>query len=184
MDRIWIRGTSGSGKTTLGRTVGERLGIPAIDLDDLNWLPGWVERPAEEFQALVAEAVARPRWTIMGNYGKARDGIEPAADLVVWLDYSLPVTFGRVLRRTLRRCLRGEACCNGNRESIRKAFFARDSILLWCLTTHARRHRDCLAYMAELPPTGQTRLRHRSPRETAAWLASLPQDLHAPSGTS
>lgn len=173
MDRIWIRGTSGSGKTTLGRAVGVRLGIPAVDLDDLNWLPGWFERPVEEFRALVAEIVALPRWAIMGNYGKVRDGVEPAADTVVWLDYSLLVTFERVLRRTIRRTLRGEACCNGNRETLRKAFFARDSILIWCLTTHARRHRDCLAFMAEVPPPGQVRLRHHSPRETRVWLESL-----------
>ncbi len=174
MDRVWIRGTSGSGKTTLGLAVAQRLGIPAVDLDDLNWLPGWEERPLNEFQALVAEAVARPRWAISGNYGKAR-GIAEAADTVVWLDYSLPVTFGRVLRRTLRRCLRGEPCCNGNREDVWRTFFRRDSILVWCLTTHARRHRDCLAFMAETPPKGQTRLRHATPRETTAWLEGLPK---------
>lgn len=130
MDRVWIRGTTGSGKTTLGVALARRLGCPAVDLDDLNHLPGWRERTAEEFQALVAEAAALPRWTIAGNYAKAREFLEPRADTVVWLDYPFPVVFGRLLRRTLRRAIRGEPCCNGNRESLRQAFLSRDSILL------------------------------------------------------
>ena len=173
MDRVWIRGTSGAGKTTLGREIGRRLGIEAVDLDDLNWLPGWKERPHEEFRARVEEVVARPEWIVMGNYGRARSGLDRLADTVVWLDYSLPVTFGRVLRRTLRRCLTGEACCNGNREGLWRSFFMRDSVVWWSIKTHARRRRECEGFMAETPPPGQVRLRHGSPQETAAWLRSL-----------
>lgn len=173
MDRVWIRGTSGSGKTTLGRAVGRRLGIEPVDLDDLHWLPGWTERPSEEFQALVAAVAARPRWVIMGNYGKVRDGVEPRADTVVWLDYALPVTLGRVARRTILRCLRGDLCCNGNREGFRQSFLSKDSVIWWSLTTHARRRRDCDVFMAAPPTPGQVRIRHRTPRETAEWLRSL-----------
>ena len=173
MKRIWIRGTSGSGKTTLGLAVAEKLGIPAVDLDDLNWLPGWTERPFEDFKALVADVAAEPRWVISGNYGKVRRVLDHDADAVVWLDYSLLVVFGRILRRTIRRVLTGEPCCNGNREGFRNSFLAKDSVIGWCLTTHACRHRECLAFMAETPPKGQVRLRHRSPGETEAWLRGL-----------
>lgn len=173
MDRVWIRGTSGSGKTTLGLAVAERLGAPAIDLDELNWLPGWRERPKEEFEALAAEALAATRWVVSGNYSRVSGPHEAKADTIVWLDYPKGVVFWRVLSRTVRRCLLGTPCCNGNREDFRRSFLERDSVVWWSLTTHARRRRDCEAFMA-LPPTpGQTRLRHRSPRETAAWLASL-----------
>ncbi|RYG23168.1 adenylate kinase [bacterium] len=177
MNRIWIRGTSGSGKTTLAYDLEKRLGIPATDLDDLNWLPGWTERPVEEFRALVAEVAAKPQWAISGNYGKANEFIVPIADTVVWLDYSFPVVFGRLLKRTFRRVVRGEQCCNGNREDVVKTLFDRESILWWCITTHRKRHLQCLEYMAETPPPGQTRLRHRTPKETQDWLRSLPSSL-------
>lgn len=172
MCRIWIRGTSGSGKTTLARAVAARLGIPAFDLDDLYWLPGWTGRPHEEFRALVAAAAAEPSWVIAGNYSKVTDLLEPQARLAIWLDYPVHVTFGRVLRRTAVRCITRERCCNGNRESFWKSFFTPRSVIWWSLTTHRRRHEDCDRFMAAERP-GQTRIRHRGPGETARWLTSL-----------
>ena len=173
MDRILIRGTSGSGKTTLGLEIAHRLGVPAIDLDELYWLPGWQTRSPEDFRERVRAATAAPRWALSGNYSKVDDLTLPPADTAVWLDYSLPLVFGRVLRRTILRCLRGDPCCNGNREEFRKSFLRRDSVIWWSLTTHGKRRRECDAFMAETPPPGQVRLRHRSPRETAAWLAEI-----------
>ncbi len=108
-----------------------------------------------------------------GNYHSVREFMEVAADTVVWLDYPFPLVLGRMLRRTLRRVFRGELCCNGNREEIFKSFFTRDSVIWWCITTHRRRHRQCLEFLQEPIPEGQVRLRHGHPRETAAWLASL-----------
>ena len=171
--RIWIRGTSGAGKTTLAFELGRLLDIPAVDLDDLNWLPGWTERPVEEFRALVADVADRPEWAIAGNYGKASEFIAPRADMVVWLDYPFAVVFGRLVRRTFRRAARGEECCNGNREDVLRTLFHRDSILWWCVTTHRKRHLQCLEHIAEDPMPGQTRVRHRSPRETKEWLRTL-----------
>jgi adenylate kinase family enzyme len=37
--RIAIYGPTGSGKTTFGRALGQRLGLPVIDLDTIFWLP-------------------------------------------------------------------------------------------------------------------------------------------------
>lgn len=173
MERCWIRGTSGSGKTTLGLLAGERLGIPAIDLDELYWLPGWQTRSKEEFAALVKEATARPCWILSGNYQSIREAVEASADTIIWLDYPFPLVLGRMLRRTFRRVFRGELCCNGNREEVIKSFFTRESVIWWCITTHRRRHRQCLEFLAGPTQEGQTRLRHRHPRETAAWLESL-----------
>ena len=59
-----------------------------------------------------------------------------------WLDYSLLVIMGRLLRRTFRRALGHHELWSGNRESLRRAFFSRRSILLWALQTYRRRRRE------------------------------------------
>ena len=42
--KIIVTGTSCTGKTTLGRKLAKELGITQIDLDDLHFLPNWVEK--------------------------------------------------------------------------------------------------------------------------------------------
>ena len=59
--RISVQGTSGAGKTTLARRLAARLGVPHIELDAINWQPGWrglnEDAPAL-FAARVAQALA------------------------------------------------------------------------------------------------------------------------------
>jgi adenylate kinase family enzyme len=173
MKRVTIRGTSGSGKTTLGRALGAKLGVPHVELDEHWHLPGWQERPVEEFRARVAEALSGEGWVVDGNYRKVSELILDRADTVIWLDYPFPITFGRVLKRTLRRTLTRERVCNGNQEEFFKSFFTRDSILWWSLTTHRRRHEQCEAFFADPTYAHLQRLRFRHPRETEKWLQSL-----------
>ena len=40
--RVWILGVTGSGKTTLVKRWGEIARVPAYDMDDLYWRPGWI----------------------------------------------------------------------------------------------------------------------------------------------
>jgi len=171
--RISVRGTSGSGKTTFARAIEAKTGIPAIDLDDLYWLPEWQTRDPETYAALLHEAIERDHWAISGNYAKqAGQKVLARATHLVWLDYSLPVVLSRVLKRTARRNFLREPCCNGNCESLSRTF-SRESIIWWCITTHRRRHRQCLEAMAD-PALQHLELRRFSnPRETEAWLASL-----------
>ena len=42
--KIIITGTTCSGKTTLGRKLSKELSIKQVDLDDLYFLPNWVEK--------------------------------------------------------------------------------------------------------------------------------------------
>jgi ABC-type branched-subunit amino acid transport system ATPase component len=39
--RIVVVGTSGAGKTTLARRIAALLELPHIELDAINWQPGW-----------------------------------------------------------------------------------------------------------------------------------------------
>jgi adenylate kinase family enzyme len=100
-DRIVVIGSSCSGKTTYAQRLAAILGTPHIELDALHWLPDWVQRPADDFRNLVANAVSREKWVVDGNYGKARDVIWPRATCIIWLNYGFPTVMARALRRTL-----------------------------------------------------------------------------------
>lgn len=173
MQRVVVVGTSCSGKTTLAAAIAARLGSPHVELDALHWLPDWVERPADEFRALVDEATSGERWAADGNYSRVRDLVWGRATHVVWLNYSYPLVLWRAFSRTFRRVVTREELFSGNRESLRLALFDRESILLWVITTYHRRRRDYrqLCRSANFPGVEFIELRH--PRESDALLASL-----------
>ena len=173
MQRISIIGTSGSGKTTFAGKLAEILRVPHIELDSLNWEANWMSAPKEVFRSRVREAVNSDRWVVDGNYGNdARDLIWERADTIVWLNYSLPVMVYRVVRRTLRRLVFGEECCNGNRESLRRAF-SRESIVLWVFQTYRRRRAEYPVLLRAMERRGVRTVKIHSPKEANRWLAWL-----------
>ncbi|MCC7141411.1 MAG: adenylate kinase [Candidatus Eisenbacteria bacterium] len=170
--RIWIVGHTGSGKSTLAKQLARRLGVEPTHLDDLFWQPKWVGLPDDEFRARVDAVVRRPSWVVEGNYKVVRRHFWDRADLVVWLDLPLRTTFPRVFWRTVGRSLTGRRVCNGNRESLWRAFFSKDSILLWSLSMH-RRHRRSY----ELETVGRNVLRFRSTGALRRWLRTVDEAL-------
>ncbi len=166
--RIWIVGPTGSGKSTLADRLAPRLGVEATHLDDLHWEPGWVERPMSDLPGRLAPVLEQPSWVIEGNYKVVRVPSLRRADLVVWLDLPLSVTFPRLLRRTYDRGVRGTLCCNGNREGLWRTFTTRDSILWWSLTTDRRRRRELTRDTAALPC-----VRLRTARQVEAWMRRI-----------
>ncbi|HEU68464.1 MAG TPA: hypothetical protein ENN53_04520 [Candidatus Acetothermia bacterium] len=83
--------------------------------------------------------------------------------------------FGQLLRRTVRRSLRREELWSGNRESLRMAFFSRDSILRWAIRTYPPRKREYPKLLAQLEHAHLAVIRLRSPTETRRWLDGLPR---------
>ena len=142
LKRIVIIGTSCSGKTTLARTIAEILGMIHIELDSIHWLPNWQARPLEEFRNLIQKAVANERWVLDGNYSKTRDIVWAKATTLIWLNYPVHIVYGRALYRTMKRVLTQERLYAGNRETFKKAFLSKDSILWWVITTYHRRRRE------------------------------------------
>lgn len=176
--RIWIVGPSGSGKSTLARRLAAHLRVEATSLDDLHWEPGWVERPISDLVARLDPIVAGPVWVVEGNYNETQRHHLPTADLVVWLDVPLATAVTRVILRTLDRARRGTPCCNGNRETLARAFLRRDSIILWAITSHRRNRRRYVARLAHRP-----HVRLRTPHAVERWLASAGVEATRPRGS-
>jgi energy-coupling factor transporter ATP-binding protein EcfA2 len=171
--RIAVVGTTGSGKTTLAKQIAQSLAIPHIELDALHWEPNWTEVPNDVFRERVRQAIAAGSWVTDGNYSVVRDLLWPQANTIVWLDYSFPVTFGRLFHRTIRRAITQESVCNGNRESFRLSFCSNDSILLWLFRTYGE-NREKYPLLFQQPDYAHLKVvRLRSPQATKRWLESL-----------
>lgn len=148
--RIAILGPTGSGKSRLGERLGAILEARVVELDALFHQPDWQPTPVEEFQEKVRSALeaAGGRWVCIGNYtSMIGDIVLPQSDTIVWLRLPFRLTFWRLLKRTVRRAWSRELLWGTNRESWRKSFLDRESILWWSITQrneHFRRMREAL----------------------------------------
>ena len=164
-----IASTSGNGKTTLGRALAARLGVPFLELDALVHGPNWTETPADELRALVEPVVRSDAWVIDGTYRhKLGMLVLDAADTIVWLDLPMRVWIPRLLRRTARRLTGRETLWNDNRETLRSAFWGRESLFGFAFTMPFRRRR---AYPVEL--AGYPVVRLRSTSAVRRWFESV-----------
>jgi len=147
--------------------------MPHVELDHLFWGPNWVAKPLEEFRSLAGNASAGERWVIEGNYSAVRDLLWPKATVVIWLNYSLPVVLWRAVRRTVSRNITREELWHGNRESFRRSFLSRESILLWVVTTFRRRQQQFEALRASASFPQLTWVEFRNPVQAQHYLRSL-----------
>ena len=171
--RIVVVGTSCAGKSTFARRLARAIGCSRIELDNLYWGPEWEPKPQKEFRLLVSEAVAQESWVADGNYGSVREIVWPRASTVVWLNYSFTRVLWQALKRTVARCVSGEVLWHGNRESLRRSFFSKQSILVWVATTYHRRQNEFTTLQASnrFPQVSWVEVRH--PAEARQLLASL-----------
>ena len=140
--RLVIVGTSCTGKTTLARELSRILRAPCIELDSIHWRPAWQPRPEEEFRQMVSEVVSGERWVIDGNYSRVRDIVWARGTTIIWLNYPFRIVLWRALCRSVKRAATQEELFSGNRESFRKSFFSRESIILWVISSHHRLRRN------------------------------------------
>lgn len=173
MKRVAVVGVTGSGKSTLAAELARRLGAPYIELDALQWGPGWAPCPRDQFRQRVAEVTAGETWVTDGNYGEARSILWTRADTLVWLDYPLGLALWRLLGRTLRRVFTREELWNGNRETFYGVFLAPDNLFAYAFVSQRRHRREYPKLLAQ-PEYAHLRLVHlRRPRDAERWLATL-----------
>ncbi len=136
--KINLIGTSGSGKSTLARRLAAELQLPYIEMDTLYWCPEWQGTPDEAlFDRLEKRLSATPGWVLDGNYNRTRGIKWREVDLVVWVDYGFFRTLRQAVLRAARRAWTKQELWpgTGNRESFRRSFFSRESVLLWTIKT-------------------------------------------------
>lgn len=173
--RIVVVGTTSSGKSTLAERLSQRLGADFVELDALHWRPNWTPASLEDFRASVQAATSSGAWVVAGNYHAVRDLVWPRAQAIVWLDYSLPLIFWRLLTRTFRRVFFREELWNGNRESLwsHLKLWSDDSLFHWLFKTYWRRKREIPALLSLPEHVHLTVFHFKTPQETENWLSSL-----------
>jgi len=121
--RILVIGSSGSGKTTLGRRLAAALDLKQVELDAVNWLPGWHalhQNDPGEFRRRATVETNGERWVCDGNYSVLREVLWPRATHAIWMDYARPIIMRRVIWRSISRAASGRELWNGNIEDWRK----------------------------------------------------------------
>ncbi|HEY1836322.1 MAG TPA: hypothetical protein VGG36_01590 [Rhizomicrobium sp.] len=148
--RLMVVGTSGAGKSTFASEFAKRSGCAHIELDAINWQPGWRDlqtHDPEEFKRRTAEAAAMEAWVCDGNYTIVRPYVLPRATHLVWLDYSRPVIMRRVIWRSISRAISRRELYNGNREEARQ-WLGKDHPIRWAWDTFHRRRAEYEALLA------------------------------------
>jgi adenylate kinase family enzyme len=137
MQRILVIGCGGAGKSTVARRLADRLGLPIVHLDRVYWRAGWTPTPEDEWRAVVAELIAKPRWVMDGNYGGTMAMRLSAADTVIFLDLPRVVCLWRVVKRRVMYHGRSRPdIAPGCAEQLNLEF------LSWILWTFPNRHRQ------------------------------------------
>lgn len=113
--RICVIGCGGSGKSYLSHVLGEELGIEVLHLDKIFWLPGWVTRDKDEFDAICEDFYRRESFIIDGNYSRTLPRRVDVCDTVIWLDFSTLACLWGVISRIIKNLGRvrfdmGEGC--------------------------------------------------------------------------
>lgn len=149
--RIHVIGSSGSGKSTLGARLAAALAIPLVELDALNWEPGWVglnEADPAEFEQRIRAATSGNAWVVAGSYSRfSRRVFWDRVQSVVWLDLPMPLLLWRTLRRSWQRWRSNELVWGGNTEQFwpHLKVWNRNSLAWWIMTQHGRKRREMQA---------------------------------------
>ena len=181
-----VASASGNGKTTLGRELARRLDVQFVEVDSLVHGPNWVETPDDELRARLQPVLDSDGWVIDGTYRrKLGDLVLENADAVVWLDLPIRVWFPRLLSRTVRRLRGREKLWNDNTESLRGAFWGRESLFGFAFRMHFERRRRYPRRAGSIqrrPPAlaarGRTVARDRS-QVTDCYLAFERRERHS-----
>lgn len=178
--RIHVTGMSGSGKSTLGRLLADSLGLAFVDIDALNWLPGWVGLNAtnpDELERRLRAATAGVAWVVAGSYLRfAQRTFWPRVETVVWLDLPRGLLLKRVLRRSWRRWRSKELLWGTNVERFwpqLAVWRKEESLLWWVVANHQKKRRAMLDHMLDSRWRHIRFIRLTTPGEVSAFTEAV-----------
>ena len=182
--RVHVIGNSATGKSTLARRLALALDAEFVELDALNWLPGWVglnETDPDELERRFEHATRGDAWVVAGSYTRfAKRTFWPRLDTVVWLDLPVPLLVWRVLRRSWRRWRTKELLWGTNFERFwpQLALWRKeDSLVYWIVSAQRRKREGMYAAMAD-PRWAHIRfLRLASVEEIETFAASVETEI-------
>jgi len=101
--KVAVFGNAGGGKSTLARKLAERTRLPLYTVDMMQWRPGGIEVPREEYLKAHAELLQSDAWIIDG-YGCVKSAWErfACADTLVYVDLPLAAHFLGVTKRLFK----------------------------------------------------------------------------------
>jgi adenylate kinase family enzyme len=103
MARIILLGCGGSGKTRLARLLAQRMGVPAIILDEI-WRSDWTAADTPAFRATLRGLHAADAWVSDGNFAAVSFDIRlPRATQIVWVEAPRGLCLLRATLRVFRR---------------------------------------------------------------------------------
>lgn len=188
--RIHIIGNSGSGKSMLAARLAKLIAAPMVELDALNWAPGWVglnETDPAGFERRILIATSGDAWIVAGSYsGFSKRAFWSRVECVVWLDFPVPVLVWRVLRRSWRRWRTRELLWGTNRERFlpQLAVWSKKSLVWWIVTQQRRKRREMQAAMLD-PKWAHIRfIRLASMAEIEAFVSSFVDAAPLQAGTN
>jgi adenylate kinase family enzyme len=177
--RVIIYGTSGSGKSTFAAALAKARNVACIELDLINWRPGWVGRNATDLEGFIADvraAISADAWVATGAYSRVREMMWGRATDVVYLDLPRNVIMGQVIKRSLQRASSGEDVFPGCKENWGRLLTAEHPIR-WAWSTYYRR-REIFETLIKEPANAHLRIHRCTSRaEVAAKLHELSQPI-------
>lgn len=179
-------GNSSSGKSTLAARLAQALDAEFVELDALNWLPGWVgldENDPAELERRFRAATGGERWVAAGSYATySQQAFWHRLDTVVYLDLPMPLLLWRVLRRSWRRWRSRELLWGTNRERFWPQLMVwrkKKSLVYWIVTQQVRKRRKLVACMSDARWAHIRFVRLASSREVEAFARAVECAAHA-----
>lgn len=114
MKKIMVIGCCGSGKSTLSKKLAQKLNLPLVHLDMLNWCGNWECIPQQAFDDLLLAELQKEAWIIEGNYNRTIELRLQYCDTVIYLDYPRLTCLLGVLKRVIAYHGRTRSDMGGN----------------------------------------------------------------------
>ncbi len=106
--RVAIVGNAGGGKSTLGKRLADQHGLPFFSVDQIQWLPGWVQADESVVTRKLDEVATTEHWIIDGwGPWPSLERRLAAADTIIFVDLPLWMHFWLAAERQISAA-RGE----------------------------------------------------------------------------